>query len=361
MSSGLEGVGTRLDNALAMRRALLLGPIVIAILGVLLFVRIREQRARAEGPPSGSGTVEGTTVDHAARIAQRVTRVAVSEGATVHAGDVLVELDCTEPQARLAEADARIAAAEAQANAARAQVEAAGRQQRAASAAARATAAQLAVVEANQEAASREQERVASLGEFATPMVRDQAGDAVRTLGSQRSAVQAQASASRAQASVVGAQIDAAEATSQAAAQQIEALRALRTLAQLAVDECVVHARRDGIVETVYFDEGELVSPGAPLVRIVDVHEVTATFYLPNAEIGAVHTGARAEIVADAYPDERFEGVVSTISMEASFTPRTVQTRTDRDRLVYPVEVRIQNADGRLRPGMPVQVTVSAP
>lgn len=344
-----------------MRRAILLGPIVIAVLGVLLFLRIREQQARADGPPSGSGTIEGTSVDHAARIAQRVTRVAVHEGDTVHTGDVLIELDCTEPNARLSEANARIAAAEAQAAAARAQVVATGRQQRAASAAARATSAQLAVVEANQAAAAREQARVASLGDYATGMVRDQAGDAVRTLGTQASAVQAQASASRAQASVVGAQIDAASNAADAAAHQLEALATLRTLAQLAVDECTVHARRDGIVETIYFDEGELVSPGAPLVRVVDVREVTATFYLPNAEIGAVQPGARAEIVADAYPGERFEGVVSTISMEASFTPRTVQTRTDRDRLVYPVEVHIENADARLRPGMPVQVTVSAP
>jgi HlyD family secretion protein len=344
-----------------MRRALLLGPILIAVLGILLAVRIQSQRARAEGPPSGSGVVEGTAVDHAARIAQRVVRVAVREGDSVREGDLLVELDCTEPRARLAEADARIAAAEDQAAAASAQVEAAGRQQRAASAAARATAAQVDVISANREAASREQARVQSLGEFVAPMQRDQAGDAVRALGSQEGAVRAQASASRAQAAVVGAQIEAATSNEQAARHALEALQALRTLAQLAVDECAVHARHDGVVETVYFDAGELVSPGAPLVRIVDVREVTATFYLPNAEIGAVTPGTRAQVVADAWPDQTFEGVVSTISMEAAFTPRTVQTRSDRDRLVYPVEVRIDNHDGRLRPGMPVQVTVSSP
>ncbi|MBN8610019.1 MAG: biotin/lipoyl-binding protein, partial [Deltaproteobacteria bacterium] len=122
-----------------MRRALVIVPLVVLILGVLLAVRIRSQRARAEGPPSGSGTIEGTTVDHSARIAQRVTRVAVEEGATVAEGDVLIELDCTEPSARLAEADARIAAAESQALVARSQIAIAGRQQRAASASARAT------------------------------------------------------------------------------------------------------------------------------------------------------------------------------------------------------------------------------
>ena len=100
--------------------------------------------------------------------------------------------------------------------------------------------------------------------------------------------------------------------------------------------------------------------PGAPLVRVVDLSEVTATFYLPNAELGAVRVGQRAQIVADAFPDQSIEGEVITISTRAEFTPRNVQTRTDRDRLVYPIEVRIPNEEStvQLRPGMPVQVTL---
>ena len=62
--------------------------------------------------------------------------------------------------------------------------------------------------------------------------------------------------------------------------------------------------------------------------------------------------------VADAFPDEEFEGTVRTVALEAEFTPRNIQTRTDRDRLVYPVEVIVVNRDGKLRAGMPVQVTL---
>jgi len=61
-------------------------------------------------------------------------------------------------------------------------------------------------------------------------------------------------------------------------------------------------------------------------------------------------------VVADAWPSDRFEGVVRTVAAQAEFTPRNIQTRTDRDRLVYPVEVWIANREGKLRPGMPVQV-----
>lgn len=343
-----------------MRRPLLAGLAIVIALGVLLFVRVREQEARALGPPSGSGTIEGTVVDHAARIASRVVRLHVREGDSVHAGDLLAELDCAEPQARLAELDARIAAANAQARAARAQVEAAGRQARAASASARATAAQLEVLDTSGEAARREEARLAQMGEYVAPMTRDRASDAVRTVSSQESAVRAQASAARAQASAVSAQRDTADATADAASEQIEALRALRVVSALAVAECEVRARRDGVVETLYFDEGELVSPGTPIVRLVDAREVTVTFYLPNAEVGVVTPGASAFVVADAFPDQRFEGTVRTVAMQAAFTPRTVQTRSDRDRLVYPVEVVVENPELRLRPGMPAEVTMAS-
>jgi HlyD family secretion protein len=104
---------------------------------------------------------------------------------------------------------------------------------------------------------------------------------------------------------------------------------------------------------------GELVVAGQPLARLVDMAELKATFYLPNAEIGAARPGLKATVVADAYPDRKFEGTVASVSSKAEFTPRNIQTRSDRDRLVYPVEVRLPNPEGLLRPGMPVQVTLS--
>jgi HlyD family secretion protein len=119
-----------------------------------------------------------------------------------------------------------------------------------------------------------------------------------------------------------------------------------------------VRAPREAEVETLPHEAGELVTPGATLARLVDLSEVKATFYLPNAEVGAVRPGARATVVADAFPGETFEGKVRTVAFEAEFTPRNIQTRTDRDRLVYPVEVTVQNRDGKLRAGMPVQVSI---
>jgi HlyD family secretion protein len=124
------------------------------------------------------------------------------------------------------------------------------------------------------------------------------------------------------------------------------------------VGECDLKAPRAAEVSKVPHEAGELTSPGAVLVRLIDLSEAKATFYLPNAEVGAVKPGARAEVIADAWPGVKFEGTVRTVALEAEFTPRNIQTRTDRDRLVYPVEVTVANREGMLRAGMPVQVTL---
>ena len=63
-------------------------------------------------------------------------------------------------------------------------------------------------------------------------------------------------------------------------------------------------------------------------------------------------------MVADAYPGETFAGTIRHVSTKAEFTPKNVQTREDRDRLVYGVEVVIPNPDGKLRPGMPAEVSI---
>lgn len=342
-----------------MRRVVILVSVLSVLLTVALAMRIRAQEASTAGPSGGSGIVEGDSVDHASRIAGRISRIAVEEGATVAVGDVLVELDCAEPNARLAEATARLAAAEAQLEASRAQIEIASRARRAASSAARAGVASASVAETNAAAALRESERAAGLGEYVSDQRRDTLADSAAAAGLAREAARSSSSASRANASVAAAQILLAEANARAAEESVAAVRAVRDVAAVAVAECTVHAAHAGIVETVYFEEGEVVAPGATLLRVVDLSVVRATFYLPNDELGAVATGRHASVAADAFPGRTFDAEVTTIATEAEFTPRTIQTRTDRDRLVYPVEVRIPNAEGLLRPGMPVEVQIT--
>lgn len=341
-----------------MKRVFAAGAVLVAGLILALTLRIRAQEAAQSGPSGGAGIVEGVAIEVGSRVAGRITRRAAIEGATVHAGEPLIELDCMQERARLAEADARIDAARAQALAARAQVQTASRSTAAASAAARAADARIGAVTLQASSSSREAARIASLGAAVSAQSRDLMQSQAEGAQQELEAARAQSRASRAQIGVARAQIEAAEAQARAAESSIAALEALRDLARIAVEECTVRAPRDGIVEDVYFEEGEIVAPGAIVVRIVDLASVRATFYLPNAELGEARPGRRASVIADAWPGRTFEAEIVTVASEAEFTPRNIQTRTDRDRLVYAIEVRLANPQGLLRPGMPVQVTL---
>lgn len=332
--------------------------VVTTILLSLLGVRLWRQNAELHGPAGGSGTIEGESVVVASRLSARVATVEVQEGQQVEAGTVLVTLDCAEPSAVLAEAEARLAVAEAQAQAAESSAAATRRSGVASKKQSAAAAAQAEAVSVQKAQAARTAERLASLGEDVATDRRDSARSQALGLEQQAAGAAATREASAAQAAAAEEQGRAADATATAASEAVKAARAAVERARLNVGECSLKAPAPGYVETLPWHVGELVNPGTTVARLVDIREVTATFYLPNAEVSAVKAGLEAEVVADAWPDDVFKGTVSTVTLTAEFTPRNIQTRSDRDKLVYPVEVRIPNADGRLRPGMPVQVAL---
>jgi HlyD family secretion protein len=206
--------------------------------------------------------------------------------------------------------------------------------------------------------AARTAERLEALGDDVATDKRESARSQADGLEQQLSGARASRDASAAQAAASTDQARAADASAMAASEGVRAAEAAVSRARLMVQECTLRAPAPGTIETLPWHPGEAVSPGTTLARVVDIREVKATFYLPNAEVAAVRPGASAEVLADAYGDEVFHGTVSTITLTAEFTPRNIQTRSDRDRLVYPVEVRIPNEDERLRPGMPVQVSL---
>jgi len=341
-----------------MRRVAIVVAAVVLVLAALIVVRLRIQAAALSAPPGGSGEIEGVDVTLAARITARVAELPVRKGQPVRAGEVVVRLDCSDPDAARAEAEARLAAARAQAIAAAASVDASRRNQEAALAGQLAARAQAEAVAAQRDAAVRQARRVEALPEDVSASSRDQTRAAADGLSRQADAAEAQARAGAEQAKAAAAAIQASGAQAAAAQANVKASEEAARRARLLSDECVLRAPRDAVLDDLPHEPGELVGAGLPLARLVELGEVKATFYLPNAEIGAARPGGRAVVVADAWPDRKFEGVVASVSAKAEFTPRNIQTRTDRDRLVYPVEVRVPNPDGALRPGMPVQVTL---
>lgn len=80
--------------------------------------------------------------------------------------------------------------------------------------------------------------------------------------------------------------------------------------------------------------------------------------YVPEQQIGKVHLGSETRIYVDAYPDRHFNGKVTKISDQAQFTPKNVETKEERVKLVFAVEVTVENPEGMLKPGMPGDVVL---
>ena len=337
--------------------AAFLGLLTLLLVG-LLALRLRAQEQKLRGPVSGSAELEGTLVRVSAKLAARVVALPFKEGDSVKEGDVVAKLDCAEPEQLLAEATARQAVAMAQARASEAQAGAALGTKRAAAAAVLASKAQIAALSAQRDASKRQADRLEAVPNDVPVSNRDQVRASADGLEHQVNAALASSEASAGQASAASGQASAAAAQMEGANSAVRAAEAAVARARLLVAECELHAPRAGVLEELPFELGELVGPGAILARIVDLREVKATFYVPNAEVSAVKPGASVDVTPDAYPKDVWKGEVRTVSVKAEFTPRNIQTRTDRDRLVFPVEIFLANPDGRLRAGMPVTVTL---
>ncbi len=342
-----------------MKRLLVIAVLLTASLITAIVFKLRAQSAALAGLPGGSGVFEGTDIDIAAQISARVERIEAKKGQWVKQGALLAVLDCADVNAAIADAQARVAAADAQHAAAAASAHAATRATSVALVQAEAAKAHGQALEERRAIAERNLVRLVKAGDTIAAANVDQNQAEANSAALEQKAAVNTARASAAQANVYAAQGNAAEASEQAAAAAVESAKANLQRTLLLQRECELRAPRDGFIEEVYLEPGEVAARGAALMRLIDIERVKIVFYLPNAEIGAATQSQSATVTADAYPGVQFTGLVTSIAMEAAFTPRNIQTRTDRDRLVYPVEVTVANGDHRLRPGMPAEVRLA--
>jgi HlyD family secretion protein len=114
----------------------------------------------------------------------------------------------------------------------------------------------------------------------------------------------------------------------------------------------------NGIVVKKYFEIGETVSPMSSLVKISDLTNVELYIYVTELELGKIKLGQKAEVTVDAFKDKKFEGKVTYISPEAEFTPKNIQTKDERTKLVFAVKIEIPNPDFELKSGMPADAKI---
>jgi HlyD family secretion protein len=278
---------------------------------------------------SGNGRIEATEIDIATRLGGRVDEILVGEGDFVKAGQLLARMRVDSLDAQRNEAVAMRQQAIQGVAAAQAQV--ALRESDALSAQA------LVVQRENELDASRRRlvrsEALSGRGALPEQQLDDDRA-AVRS-------AQATLAASRAQVRAAEAAITAAKAQVEGARSAVTAAQATIARVEADLTDADLKAPRDGRVQYRIAQPGEVLAPGGKLLNLVDLSDVYMTFFLPEPVAGRVALGAEARIVLDAAPGFTVPAKISFVASVAQFTPKTVETASERQKLMFRVKAQI--------------------
>lgn len=328
-------------------------PVLVLVMALVVSACTREE---SDAELSASGFVEATDVRLSAKVGGRVATVTAVEGARVEAGETLVVLETTDVDLALR----RVSAEREQAVAGLRLLEAGARPEQI-----RQAEAQVVAAEADAQAARAELDAARADAERFERLIAGRAGaekqrdDAVarRNLAEARLAA-AVGRVAAARATVANLVAGARREELAGARAQIAVIDAeIARLEQNRAD-AVVTAPTAAIVTSRVVEPGELVSPGMPLVVLVDLDHAWANVYVEEPVVPTLRIDQPATVLTDA--GDRIDGRIGFISPRAEFTPRNVQTADERARLVYRVKVMVDNREGVLKPGMPVEARFAA-
>jgi len=139
---------------------------------------------------------------------------------------------------------------------------------------------------------------------------------------------------------------------------RLDAARQSLALAETQLGYATITSPSNAVVLSKNVEPGEYVSAGTPVVTIADLEHVYLKAYIEETDLGRVKLGQKARVVNDTFPDKAYEGTVTFISSEAEFTPKNVQTRAERVKLVYRIKIDIANPQMELKPGMPADAEI---
>jgi HlyD family secretion protein len=285
-----------------------------------------------EGFVRGNGRIEATEVDVATKLPGRVQAILVDEGAFVKAGQPLARMDISSLQAQRDEAAARQAQAKNGVDTARAQVALRESDVRAAEALVAARAAEL-------DAAQRRLARSATLEKEGASSGQELDDDRAR-VRSQQAALDA----ARAQVAAAQSAVAAAKAQATGSVSSVDAAVATVARIDAELQDAQLVAPRDGRVQFLVAQPGEVLGGGGKLLNLVDLSDVYMTFFLPETVAGRVALGSEVRLVLDAAPQFVIPAQVSFVASTAQFTPKTVETASERQKLMFRVKARIDRA-----------------
>lgn len=124
------------------------------------------------------------------------------------------------------------------------------------------------------------------------------------------------------------------------------------------IKDCHVTTPIDGFISKMYVENGELVSPMTSLFKVVNLEKLELMIYVSTEELAYVKLGQKVDIKIDAFKDKVYNGKVAFISPEAEFTPKNIQTKDERTKLVYAVKINVENKNYELKSGMPADAVI---
>ena len=281
------------------------------------------------GIASGNGRIEAVEIDIATKTPGRVKEILVNEGDLVMAGQVLARMDTVVLEAQRREAEAQLQRALIGVETAGSQVT----QREAEKAAALAVVAQR---EAELDAAQRRLARSEALAPRGNLPQQTLDDDRARFQGAKASVSVAQSQVAAADAAIGTAksQIINSKAAVDAAHATIERIQA-------DIDDSVLRSPRDGRVQYRVAQPGEVLSAGGRVLNLIDVGDVDMTFFLPTEQAGRVALGTDVRLVLDAAPQYVIPAKASFVADVAQFTPKTVETAEERQKLMFRIKARI--------------------
>ncbi|HBP4632924.1 TPA: HlyD family efflux transporter periplasmic adaptor subunit [Pseudomonas aeruginosa] len=311
------------------KKAMAGGLALAVVLGVLLAWFAWSPGVLPDGFAGSNGRIEATELDVASKHGGRLLEVLVDEGDFVEQGQLLARMDSETLLAQLRQAKAQERQAANAIQTALANVSLRESEKLS-------TEALIAQRQAELDVTTKRHQRIAALVKRSA-MTEQQLDDAVAAMQGARAALnatRAQSHAARAAIAAARSQVIEAESTMEASAAAVARLES-------EIADCLLKAPINGRVQYRISQPGEVLPPGGKVLNVVDLSDVYMTFFLPTSEAGRVALGAEARLVLDAAPQFVIPAHINYVASVAQFTPKTVETRQEREKLMFRLKARV--------------------
>jgi HlyD family secretion protein len=332
---------------------------IIVVVFILLFVTVgvlvyTGQKNNHKKELYYSGTIETTQANLSFQVPGSVLKVNFQEGQSVTRGQIIAELDRSEFESRYAQAKANLDRAQKTKKQLETMLELSKNT----------LPSEVSRAKANVQSArdtlknaEKNYKRFEDL--FAKGVVSEKERDALKLQYdvAQSRLAESESVLKLAQGNLT--KIDAVKEDIEVANAQINAVSAALNQSSIYLDYTQLKSPTDGVITSRNIEPGETVTTGREVITISDLSRVDLKIFVDETEIGKVKPGQKVDVKVDTFPGKTYTGYVSFISPEGEFTPKIIQTKKERVKLVYLVKVSIANPNFELKAGMPADAWLS--